>query len=66
MKRLVAFGLAVLVHALLVGALARSLAPVPDGEVHITDLSSGGRVYIASRGRSDLPVAASSGEGFVR
>jgi hypothetical protein len=41
MKRLFGVGFAAVVNAIFIGLLAWSLAPIPQGEVHITDLSNG-------------------------
>lgn len=51
MKRLVGISAAVLVNALLLGGMVWSSLPppLPNGEVRITDMSSGARILVASR-----------------
>jgi len=50
MRRILGAGFAVLVNAVLIGALAwSSLPPPPNGEVSIADMTNGNPIVVASR-----------------
>lgn len=51
MKRVIGFGLAVLVNVLFVGVFALPSASIPAGKVFVTELSNGSQIIVASRER---------------